>query len=139
MDVKYDVILGKIREGDSGGSPTPASTGTIPQETVNSTASFPILAEDNKVYVSTSISTILVTLPAVTDNSKTHSVVVDWKMSGGSSSSPMSQTIGVEGPSHAQVYWVDDPSEVPLDSIWRIMATWSPIDSQWKVMPIRIG
>ena len=141
MDVKYDVILGELRESDSGSSPspTPSQTGKIPQETVTEVSSSSLTAEDNKVYKSTSASTIFITLPAVTDNTKTHSVMVDWKMSGGSSSSPMSQTIGVEGPSHAQVYWVEDPSEVPADSVWRIMATWSPLDSQWKVIPIRIG
>ena len=141
MDVKYDAILGKLREGDSGSSPspTPQQTGKIPQETVAEVSSTAFTAEDNTVYKSTSASAILITLPAVTDGTKTHTVVVDWKMAGGSSTYPMSQTIAVEGPSHAQVYWVDDPSEVPLDSIWRLMATWSPLDSQWKVIPIRIG
>lgn len=140
MDVKYDVILGELREGDSGGSPTPSYPDTIPQETVNSTASTPIVAEDNNVYLYTDATIPSVTLPDITDNTKTHSVVVDFTYTGGTSASALSQLVGVQTVSHAAADWVSDVAAgFGNGSIFRLVMTWSPADSKWKVIALQLG
>lgn len=137
MDVKYDVILGEFREGDS---PAPTSAGTIPQETVDSTAASPIVAEDNKVYLHTGSTVPSIILPDITDNAKTHSVVVDFTYTGATASSALSQLVIVQTVSQVSADWVSDVAAGFVNgSVFRLVMTWSPADSKWKVIALQLG